>query len=196
MPDIKNILEKAHSYFIGKEYNKAILLYSQALSFEPDNREYTLYCVFCDIAYTDEFKAQNLFDYFIISRNVNLEDAIKSLEDIIEAYDGNNDKMMEFMKDVSIINVEKLDAIDYMDFRKLVDIRGSFKEAYQDIMFSLKVALKTKEDFVNFVNQLIDNDFEKSAYHYLDGFNQFFIYDNQDITKLYNKLGKKDIDIR
>ena len=141
MPDIKNILEKAHSYFIGKEYNKAILLYSQALSFQPDNREYKLYCVFCDIAYTDEFKAQNLFDYFIISRNVNLEDAIKSLEDIIEAYDGNNDKMMEFMKDVSIINVEKL-------VSKIIEVfgKGRYKAIKQE-------KIKKKQNFCLWISR-------------------------------------------
>jgi len=43
---------------------------------------------------------------------------------------------------------------------------------------------------LDFIDKLIENNFDKTAYNYLDGFNEFFSYD-KDLTKLYERLGKK-----
>ena len=136
----------------------------------------------------------SLFDYFSIIKEENLEDAIIYIEDVIDAYDGDVDKMMEMLKDLSTSTVEALDAIRYDDFKKLIDSRGSFRIAFEDIMFSTKVAIENKDDFFDFVTKLIDNDFNTTAYTYLDGFNEYFSYD-QEIEKLYKKLEEKKIAI-
>ena len=57
-------------------------------------------------------------------------------------------------------------------------------------MFSTKVAIENKEDFFDFVDKLIDNDFNNTAYSYLDGFNDYFSYDIK-IEELYKKLEEK-----
>ena len=189
----ENILKVAYSYFSSKEYSKALFMFSQVLSAEPENIEYQLYCVFCDIAYENSVKAQNLFDYFVVAKDMNFDDAVKYVQDIIEAYDGDNEKMMALFKDISTSNVESLNAIEYTDFMKLVESRGSFKEAYQDIMFSTKVAITSKPELIDFINKLIDNNFNSTAYNYLDGFNEFFSYD-KDFSKLYDRLGATEIE--
>lgn len=193
MGKTKSLLKDAHSYFSINEYDKALFLYSQVLSLEPTNIEYQLYCIFCDLGYESEEKAQTLFDYFIVAKDEDFENAVKYVQDVIHAYDGDNTKMMGLLKDISTTNVEALNAIEYNDFMELVQNRGSFKEAYQDIMFSTKVAITTKDDLKDFIGKLIENNFDKTAYSYLDGFNEFFSYDD-DLTELYEKLGKKNID--
>jgi hypothetical protein len=97
---------------------------------------------------------------------------------------------MNILKDFSLQTTESLDGIKYEDFETLIKQSGSFKIAFQDIMFSTKVAITSKDEFYEFVNQLIDNDFKKTAYHYLDGFNEYFKFD-KEIIKLYDKLGDK-----
>ena len=99
--------------------------------------------------------------------------------------------MMEVLKDVSLSTVDALDAIKYEDFKKLIDSRDSFRIAFEDIMFSTKVAIENKNDFFDFVSKLIDNDFNNTAYTYLDGFNEYFAYDDE-IEKLYKKLEEKN----
>ena len=193
MANIERVLKDGHSYFTASQYDKALFLYSQVLSLEPNNIEYQMYCIFCDLGYESEEKAQSLFDYFIVAKNENLENAVKYVEDMINAYDGDNVKMMGLLQDISETNVESLNAIEYNDFMDLVQNRGSFKEAYQDIMFSTKVAITKKDDLIDFIDKLIENNFDKTAYSYLDGFNEFFSYDD-DLTALYEKLGKKNID--
>jgi len=182
------ILQQAHSLFSGREYDKALFLYSQITSLDPSNEEYQLYCLMCDVAYDNEEKAQSMFDYFIIAKNENFDAAVKYIKDIINAYDGDNNKLMNLLKDLADSNVESLNAIEYKDFMALVESRGSFKEAYQDIMFSTKVSISKKDDLVDFIDKLIENDFNNTAYSYLDGFNEFFSYD-KDLMNLYDKLG-------
>jgi len=192
MLNIKETLIQAHSLFTDKQYDKAIFLYSQILSFYPTSSEYQLYCIFCDIASENDQKGQSLFDYFSVALQENPTTAVKLVTDIISAYDGNNEKMMDILKDFSVQTIETLDAIKYEDFENLIKQRGSFKIAFQDIMFSTKVAITSKDEFFEFVNQLIDNDFERTAYSYLDGFNEYFQYDKQ-MMELYDKLGHKTL---
>lgn len=186
------LLNEANSFFTQRKFEKALFLYSQLSSNFPQNKEYPIYALFCDIATEDEEKAISLFDYFTIVKDENLEEAIRYVEDVINAYDGDIDKMMEVLKELSSSTVESLDAIRYEDFKKLIDSRGSFRIAFEDIMFSTKVAIENKDDFFDFVTKLIDNDFNSTAYTYLDGFNEYFSYD-KEIEKLYKKLEEKKL---
>ncbi len=186
------LLNEANSFFTQKKFEKALFLYSQLSSNFPQNKEYPIYALFCDIASEDEKKAISLYDYFSIIKDENLEEAIRYVEDVINAYDGDIDKMMEVLKELSTSTVESLDAIRYEDFKKLIDSRGSFRIAFEDIMFSTKVAIENKDDFFDFVTKLIDNDFNSTAYSYLDGFNEYFSYD-KEIERLYKKLEEKKL---
>ena len=186
------LLNEANAFFLQKKFDKALFLYSQLSSNFPENKEYQIYALFCDLASEDEIKAMSLFDYFSIIKEENLEDAIIYIEDVIDAYDGDVDKMMEMLIDLSTSTVEALDAIRYDDFKKLIDSRGSFRIAFEDIMFSTKVAIENKDDFFDFVTKLIDNDFNSTAYTYLDGFNEYFSYD-KEIERLYKKLEEKNL---
>ena len=186
------LLNEANSFFTQRKFDKALFLYSQLSSNFPDNKEYPIYALFCDIASEDEQKALSLYDYFSVVKDENLEVAIRYVEDVVNAYDGDIDKMMEILKELSSSTVESLDAIRYEDFKKLIKSRGSFRVAFEDIMFSTKVAIENKDDFFDFVTKLIDNDFNSTAYTYLDGFNEYFSYD-QEIEKLYKKLEEKKL---
>ena len=193
MIKIEELLKQAHSYFSAKEYDKALFLYSQVSSTQPKNIEYQIYCLLADLGFENDKKAQTLFDYFIVTKDENFNEAVTYVQDVITAYDGDNEKMMSLLKDMSHTNVESLDAIEYKDFQALVQSRGSFKEAYQDIMFSTKVAITSKDDLIDFIDKLIENNFSNTAYTYLDGFNEFFSYD-EELTALYKKLERKNIE--
>lgn len=186
------LLNKANAYFLDKKFDKALFLYSQLSSLFSDNKEYPIYALFCDIASEDEEKAISLYDYFCVMKKDDLDGAIDYVENVVNAYDGDIDKMMGILEDLNASTVESLDAIKYDDFKKLIKSRGSFRVAFEDIMFSTKVAIENKDDFCDFVTKLIDNDFNSTAYTYLDGFNEYFSYD-KEIEELYKKLEEKKI---
>lgn len=186
------LLNEANVFFTEKEFDKALFIYSQLSSNFPKNKEYPIYALFCDIASEDVEKAISLYDYFSIVKEENIDEAITYVEDVVNAYDGDVDKMMEMLQELSASTVDSLDAIRYEDFKSLIESRGSFRIAFEDIMFSTKVAIESKEDFFDFVDCLIENDFNTTAYSYLDGFNEYFSYDTK-IEKLYKKLEEKKL---
>lgn len=186
------LLNDANNLFLKRQYDKALFLYGQLSSLFPSKKEYSIYALFCDVASEDETKAISLYDYFSVVKDKNMDDAILYVMNIIEAHDGNNEKMINILKDLVDSTIESLDAIKYGDFTKLVESRGSFRIAFEDIMFSTKVAIDSKEDFFDFVTKLIENDFNTTAYNYLDGFNEYFLYD-KEIEELYKKLEEKKL---
>ena len=188
------LFNEANKFFLEKSFDKALFIYSQLSSNFPANKEYPIYALFCDIASEDEQKAMSLYDYFSVAKDENLEEAISYVEDIVNAYDGDMDKMMDILQELSSSTIESLDAIKYEDFKRLISSRGSFRVAFEDIMFSTKVAIESKEDFFDFVDKLIENDFNSTAYSYLDGFNDYFSYDSK-IEELYKKLEEKKLAI-
>lgn len=192
MVNEKRLLNNANNYFLQKEFKKALFMYSQLLCQDPQNIEYQLYAIFCDIAEEDEEKALSLYDYFSVSKEKDFDEAVEHAKKVISAFDGDIENMMEMLKEMTNDSLESLDAIKYDDFKKLVSSRGSFRIAFEDIMFSTKVAIESKDDFFDFVSKLIENDFNTTAYSYLDGFNEYFAYD-ENIEKLYKLLEKKNI---
>ena len=186
------VLNEANSLFTQRKFDKALFLYSLLISNFPNNEEYPIYALLCDISIEDENKAIALFDYFFLLKKDDPKEAISYIKNVINAYDGDIEKMMDLLKELNLTTVNQLEAINYEDFQLLIKQRGSFKVAFEDIMFSTKVAIENKDDFFDFVTKLIDNDFNTTAYTYLDGFNEYFSYD-QEIEKLYKKLEEKKI---
>jgi tetratricopeptide (TPR) repeat protein len=192
MVNEKKLLNDANNYFLDKEFDKAIFIYSQLASIFKYNKEYPIYALFCDIANDDATKALSLFDYFTVAKDNDIDEAIAYVHNVIDAYDGDIDKMMDMLKDLTSSTVDSLDAIKYDDFKTLIESRGSFRVAFEDIMFSTKVAIDSKDDFFDFVTKLIENDFSTTAYSYLEGFNEYFAYDSK-IEELYKKLEEKKL---
>lgn len=188
----KKLLNDANNYFLDKEFDKAMFIYAQLSSIFKYNKEYPIYALFCDIAHDDENKALSLFDYFTVAKDKDIDEAIAYVHNVIDAYDGDIDKMMDMLKDLTTSTVDSLDAIKYEDFKSLIESRGSFRVAFEDIMFSTKVAIDSKDDFFDFVTKLIENDFNTTAYSYLEGFNEYFAYDSK-IEELYKMLEEKKL---
>ena len=133
-----------------------------------------------------------MYDYYSVSKAEDEKGAIPYIKKVISAYDGDVESLMLMLDEFSQNTVESLDAIKYDDFKALVISRGSFRVAFEDIMFSTKVAIESKDDFFDFVSKLIENDFNTTAYSYLEGFNEYFSYDD-NIQKLYKLLEEKNI---
>ena len=184
------VLNEANSLFTQRKFDKALFLYSLLISNFPNNEEYPIYALLCDISIEDENKAIALFDYFFLLKKDDPKEAISYIKNVINAYDGDIEKMMDLLKELNLTTVNQLDAINYEDFQLLIKQRGSFKVAFEDIMVSTKVAIEKKEDFYDFVTKLIDNGFNNMAYNYLEGFQDYFFQD-KEIVKLYKRLEEK-----
>ena len=94
-------------------------------------------------------------------------------------------QLSELLVDPVQEQVEYSDGIRYSDFLDLVKSRGNFKKAFEDIMFSTKVVITDKDQFIDFVTRLAEEGFDEMALNYLDATTSLF-GDDQDVLALYN----------
>lgn len=142
------LLNEANSYFLDKQYDKALFIYSQLSSLFPQKKEYEVYAVFCDIASEDEVKALSLYDYFSVAVNEDVQAAIAYVENLIKAYDGDVNKMMNILKDITDSTVDSLDAIKYEDFKSLYNQEVLLELLLKILCFLQKLQLNQKKIFL------------------------------------------------
>lgn len=177
-------LKRAEDIFFRGDFSSALHSYALILQDYPLLDEAKVGVLLSDLGFENKEEAQALFDYYYLIKNEKkqakdiIENLISSLETTRESLESRLLKPLEEQLDYA-------DGIGYSDFLVLVKSRGSFKEAFEDIMFSTKVVIRDKDEFIDFVRQLWDEGFDEMALGYLDATTQLFGND-QDILALYN----------
>lgn len=183
---IKTGIEK----FYAKNFTEAMFQFSLALSVDPQSKEARIGAILCDMAIQNEEQAMALFEYYILTKENGAEDCEDVMEEIINSVEEHSDKLAHLFTESDLearINAEN--GIKYEDFMNLIQSRGSFKEAFEDIMFSTKVIISKKEDFVDFLSKLIENGFVEMSLNYLESAITLFPNDEQ-LLSLIKKVHK------
>ena len=165
----KKILERAENYFYSGEYEEALRIYGILLKDFPDLKEARIGAILSDIANENDEEAQALFEYYQVLRKENSEDAEKIIEDMIDSLDNTLEKISSILDGMLFGRDEYANGISYDDFKELVNQRGSFKRAFEDIMFSTRVIITDKDDLLDFLQELVDNGFSEVAMRYIEG---------------------------
>jgi hypothetical protein len=114
------------------------------------------------------------------------------MEEILQNMDGAIDKVGEIFAQPLRDRIEYEDGILYSDFKNLLSEGADFKETFENIMFSTRVIITDKEDFIDFLDKLIENGFAEMALTYLE--NALSIYPSDKLlTKLLTKLAQGKI---
>lgn len=109
--------------------------------------------------------------------------------EILQNMDGTIEKLGEIFADPIRERIELENGILYQDFRKLLDSGENFKDTFENIMFSTKVIITEKEDFIDFLDNLIEHDYTEMALTYLE--NALGAYPTDEpLRKLLKKLSK------
>ena len=177
-------IKKGIGHFYAKNFSEALKDFSFALNAEPTSKEARIGALLCDMAVDNEEQAVALFEYYLLTKESGVENYESVMEEIIHSVDENREKIAHFFKQnndfEAKINAEN--GIKYEDFMNLIEARGSFKEAFEDIMFSTKVIISRKEDFVDFLAKLIENGFVEISLNYLESAVTLFPIDEQLLT--------------
>lgn len=160
--------EIANNSFFKREYNKALFHYSLALKEEPLDKEARLGVLLCDMAFDKEDEAVALFEFYEATKDSKDMDVYETMEEIIDYVDQESDNFFALMDSVENQIFSIKDGIEYKDFIELVERKNSFKIAMQDLMFSSKIIIYKKDDFIDFINLLISNDFRELALNYIE----------------------------
>ncbi len=178
------LLKRAESEFLQGDYAKALKSYGLILRDYPTLDEARIGVYLSDLGIESEEEAQALFDYYQMIKGEK-ENAADIIDGLIENLDSSKHKLQELLVEPLEEQIEYGDGIRYSDFQELVKRRGSFKKTFEDIMFSTKVVITNKDEFIDFVTQLANEGFDEMALGYLDASSSLFGND-QDILALYH----------
>ncbi len=178
------LLQRAESEFLNGDYSNALRSYGLILKDYPLLDEAKIGVYLSDLGTESEEEAQALFDYYQVIKSEK-ENAVEIIDGLIDSLDSSKHKLQELLLDPLQEQVEFEDGIRYSDFLKLIESRGSFRKAFEDIMFSTKVVITDKDEFIDFVMQLANEGFDEMALGYLDATTSLF-GDDQDVLALYN----------
>jgi len=182
--------QKGVDKFYEKKFSDAMIQFALALNEDPKSKPARIGAILCDMAIQNEEQAMALFEYYLLTKENGAEDCEEVMEEIINSVEENSEKIAHLFKNDDLearINAEN--GIKYEDFMALIESRGSFKEAFEDIMFSTKVIISKKEDFVDFLAKLIENGFIDISLNYLESAVTLFPNDDQ-LLSLIKKAQK------
>ncbi|ABB43612.1 conserved hypothetical protein [Sulfurimonas denitrificans DSM 1251] len=186
------ILSQAKDSFSKSDYKNALEKFASVLQNFPNSQEAYNGVILAEMALSGEGGAEALFDYYEVLREEDKEQADIIMSEILKNMDGSLEKLKEVFSEPLRDRVELEDGILYKDFRTLVEEGGDFKEIFENIMFSTRVIITQKEDFVDFLDKLIEHDFTDMALTYLE--NALSVYPRDtSLRKLLKKLAKGKI---
>ena len=183
------ILSEAKDYFTKSDFKNALEKFAIVLQNYPNSKEAYNSVILSEMALSGEGGAEALFDYYEILKEEDQEQADTIMSDILQNMDGSIEKLSEVFADPLRDRLEFEDGILYKDFKAIIDDGESFKETFENIMFSTRVIITQKEDFIDFLENLIEHDFAEMALTYLE--NALSIYPSDKLLrKLLKKLAK------
>ena len=183
------LLERAEKEFLQGEYSKALRLYGLILKDYPFLDEAKVGVYLSDVGEENPEEAQALFDYYQMIK-AEKQNAVEIIHSLIDSLDTTKESIRELLDMPMEEEIEYGDGIRYSDFLQLVESRGSFKKTFEDIMFSTKVVITNKDEFIDFVTQLSNEGFDEMALGYLDASSHLFGND-QDVLALYHVVSGK-----
>lgn len=183
---VEEYKELATQKFLEKNFKEAFEHYTEVLHLRPDDQEARIGVLLSDMAGDNEEEAVSLFEYYLATKDRE-EDPEEMLESIIATFDAGMDIINELTHENEEETMIYQNGISYEDFNAIVESRGSFKVAYQDIIYSSRVVITKKDDFFDFIHNLIDNGYKEVALNYLESASSVFVADNE-LDKLYHKI--------
>ena len=178
------LLQRAEEEFLQGDFQMALQTYGLLLKDYPGMDEAKVGVFLSDLGTESAEEAQALFDYYQLIKEER-ENAADIIDGLIESLSSTKMQLSELLVDPLQEQVEYGEGIRYSDFLDLVESRGSFRKAFEDIMFSTKVVITDKDQFIDFVTRLAKEGFDEMALNYLDATTNLF-GDDQDVLALYH----------
>jgi len=182
-------LKQANELFLAGQYSEALRDYSLVLKDYPDSKEAYNGAILSDMAMSGESAGEALFDYYTILRSEDIETADTVISEILQTMDGTLDQLAGLFQETIKQRLDYEDGIMYTEFKELVENDSDFNRIFENIMFSTRVIITEKEDFVDFLDNLIDHGYQEMALSYLESALGVYPNDRQ-LRNLLRRLAK------
>jgi tetratricopeptide (TPR) repeat protein len=155
-------LQKADNFFTNKDYQSALHFYSNILTNNPEDKDAQIGLLLTDMAINDdEEKAHTLFDYYVIIKDQDIQIAFEAINDLI------HENVDEDIND----KINTMDGLTYKDFEEILALNpDNTKEIFDNIIFSTKLIIANKQEFLEFIILLLKYDFNHMIFNYLENF--------------------------
>lgn len=187
--NLTKTLKQANELFLAGQYSEALRDYSLALKDFPDSKEAYNGAILSDMAMSGESAGEALFDYYTILRSEDIETADTVISEILQTMDGTLDQLAGLFQETMKQRLDYEDGIMYTEFKELVENESDFNRIFENIMFSTRVIITEKEDFVDFLDNLIDHGYQEMALSYLESALGVYPNDRQ-LRNLLRRLAK------
>ena len=177
----------ANDNFSKEQYELALRNFALVLKDFPSSKAAYNGAILSEMAMSGENGAEALFDYYEILREEDSSQADTIINEILQSMDGTLDQLTTLFTDTTKNRLVYEDGIMYSEFKDIVQKEGDFKTIFENIMFSTRVIITEKDDFVDFLEKLVDNSFNEMAMSYLES--ALSVYPNDEaLRNLLRKL--------
>jgi len=184
--NIEELLNRAERLFLEKNYKNALDIYAIALSVDKDNTDAYVGAILSDLGFSFKEEAQVLYYYFQTIKD-SISDPKRNIEHLANSLtDGSIKDDIYSLLDA---DMAMYDGIEYEDFIDIIEQKENFKEAFEDAIFSTKVIISKKWQFIDFIKRLTANGYYSVALDYLETHAPLYNND-QEILRLYSLLPK------
>ncbi|MEA3522331.1 MAG: hypothetical protein U9R50_05105 [Campylobacterota bacterium] len=185
-------LANASDSFTKAQYEQALRNYALVLKDFPNSKEAYNGAILSEMAMSGEASAVALFDYYEVLREEDSAEADSIIGEILNSIDGSIDELHKMIGEPLKNAIEFENGITYDEFRMLVEQEGDFKKIFENIMFSTRVIISEKEDFLDFLENLVTHGFEKMAMNYVDS--ALSVYKNDPkLTEIFDAITSKGV---
>jgi len=185
---VNKFLKRGISSFYKKDFEDALLYFALALKEKPSSKEARVCAILSELAIEKEDEAIALYEYYLISKDTGTKNPEEMIEEIVDSVELTLQSLEAlFFEDDIEAKINEENGIAYEDFKTFITHKESFKEAFEDIMFSTKVIIHKKDDFIDFLEKLIDNGFRDVSMNYFENAIQLFPHDKK-LQQLVKKV--------
>lgn len=181
--------KKGFELFCAREYHKAFALFTHNLTLDTNNTESTIGVLLADMAQDFEDQAVGLYEYYqiLLSQEVSKAKAREQILKTIKSFDASTNNIFSVFRHLENLRADSFDGILYRDFKQIVKEKNSFKEAFEDLIFSTKIIFTSRGEFYEFLNQLVENDYQDMSMEYIESLRKNIAYDGE-IAKILQKV--------
>jgi len=181
-------MKRGIACFYNRDFVTALMNFSLSLEKNPDSNEARIGAILSDLAMEKEDEAIALYEYYLLSKESGSLEPEKMIEEIVNSVDISMESLEAlFLQNEIEMKINEENGIAYEDFKAFIESKNNFKEAFEDIMFSTKVVIQKKDDFIDFLEKLIDNGFQDISLNYFESAVQLFPNDEK-ILSLVRKV--------
>jgi len=182
-------LALANESFSKSQFKDSLRSFALVLKDYPMSKEAYNGAILAEMAMSGETGAEALYDYYSVLRKEDGEQADVILSEILDTMDGTLDQLGELMTQPLTERLEFEDGVMYSEFKEIVEEDGDFRRIFENIMFSTRVIITEKDDFVDFLDKLMENNYHEMALSYLEG--ALAVHPNDEkLRKLLRRLAK------